>query len=148
MTADHDSDELLAKGITLLKANNSLAALSCFERAYAIKKTPRIQSYLGLCKATERGMITEAISLCSEAIDQNPQDPVHYLNLGKVYMKAGRKADCLDALRRGLAAGRDAEISMLLDQIGTRKEPVLPFVPRSHFLNRYAGLILHWLRLR
>ncbi|MBI5634646.1 MAG: tetratricopeptide repeat protein [Nitrospirae bacterium] len=142
------SEGLLKKGIALLGANNPLGALACFEKAYAINKTADIQSYLGLCIATERGRISEAVRLCSEAIDREPGNPLHYLNLGKVYLKADRKTDCLEALRRGLSYGDSPEIYELLERIGMRKPPVLSFLPRNNFLNRYIGLIATRLRLR
>ncbi len=142
------SDGLLQKGIALLRGNNPLGALACFEKAYALHQSPQIQSYLGLCIATERGRISDAVSLCREAIEQDPGSPLHYLNLGKVYLKADRKTECLEALRKGLSCGDDPEISALLEVIGTRKQPVLSSLPRRHFLNRYAGLIMRLLRLR
>lgn len=143
-----ESDELLARGIALLRASNPLGALACFEKAYGIEKTPAIKSCLGLCIATERGRISEAVMLCLEAIEQDPQNPLHYLNLGKVYLKAERKTDCLDVLRKGLSQADDPEISALLEIVGTRKPPVFSFLSRGHFLNRYAGMILRGIRLR
>lgn len=142
------SDGLLLKGKALLRENNTLGALACFERAYAIKKTSDIQSCLGFCIATERGMISEAVRLCREAIDQDPDNPLHYLNLGKIYLKAKRKTDCLEVLRKGLSRGDDPEICELLERIGMRRPPVFSFLPRGHFLNRYVGLVLSRLRLR
>lgn len=143
-----EANELLDRGIYLLRAGNPLGALACFEKAYGIEKTPAIKSCLGLCIATERGRISEAVTLCREAIEQEPQTPLHYLNLGKVYLKAERKADCLDVLRMGLSHADDPEISALLEYVGTRKPTVFSFLPRRHFLNRYTGLILRGLRLR
>lgn len=143
-----DTNDLLVKGIGLLRAGNSLGALACFEKAYAMEKTPAVKSFLGLCIATERGGISEAVRLCHEAIEEEPQNPLHYLNLGKVYLKSGRKSDCLVVLRKGLSSGDAPEISELLEGIGMRKPPVFSFLPRGHFLNRYAGLCLRVLRLR
>jgi len=139
---------LFQRGIALLRENNPLGALACFEKAYSMEKTPAIMSCLGLCIATERGGISEAIKLCGEAIETEPGNPLHYLNLGKVYLKAGRKTDCLDVLRKGLSSGDDPEIFALLESIGMRKPAIFSFVPRGHFLNRYAGLIMSRLRLR
>jgi len=148
MNAYFDANELLDRGIALLRASNPLAALACFEKAYGIEKTPAIKSYLGLCIATERGRISEAVRLCCEAIDQEPGNPLHYRNLGKVYMKAERKTECLEVLRKGLSCGEDPEISELLESIGMRKPSVFSCISRGHFLNRYAGLIMSRLRLR
>lgn len=148
MSAHADADELFAKGLALLKTNNPLGALACFEKAYAIAKKPAITSCLGLCIATERGSVSEAVRLCREAIEQDPQNPLHYLNLGKVYLKAGNRSDCAVLLRQGLSFGEDPEISALLESLGLRKPPVFSLFRREHFLNKYAGIVLSWLRLR
>jgi len=148
MSSDSFADELLEKGIALLHANNPLSALACFEKASVIRTTPTVQSYLGLCIATERGKVSEGIALCRLSIDNEPDNPVHYLNLGKIYVKMKRKAECLDILREGLARGDNAEIHALLEEIGMRKPPVFSFLPRRHVLNRYIGLLLNRLRFR
>ena len=142
------ADELTEKGISSLRENNSLAALTNFEKAYNLKKTPLIQSYMGLCIALERGKITEAIALCNEALAKENDNPVHYLNLGRVYIKAGRKDEAIDICRKGLSFGDNAEIRKMLDVLGIRRKPVLPFLPRGHFLNKYIGLLLYKARLR
>jgi len=53
MDAAPSSGALFQRGLTLLRANNRLGALACFEKAYAIEKTPAIKSCLGLCIATD-----------------------------------------------------------------------------------------------
>jgi tetratricopeptide (TPR) repeat protein len=148
MVFQADSDELYQRGLMALQQRNSLAALAFFEKAYAIRQTPLTASHLGLCIATERGKLSDAVALCNDAIAQDPQEPRHYLNLAKVYLKAGRKTDCLDTLRKGIAQGDHPEIRLLLDTVGMRKPPVFSFLPRKHFLNRYLGFILRRLRLR
>jgi len=147
MVLHADPDELLQKGIQSLQQKNFLAALAYFERAYAGRTTPLAASYYGLCMATERGKVSDAIVLCQEAIAQEPHEPRHYLNLAKVYLKADRKPDCLETLRLGLAQGDEPEIRYLLETVGVRKPPVFSFLPRSHFLNRSLGYILSRLRL-
>jgi tetratricopeptide (TPR) repeat protein len=141
-------DELYEKGIAFLRADNPLGALTCFEKAYSLKKLPEIQSYLGLCIAIERGKITDALMLCNEALAKEPNNPVHHLNLGRIYLKAGRKTDAIDTFRKGLSLGNNEDIKLILENLGIRKKPVFPFLPRSNFLNRYAGLLLYKLKLR
>jgi|MudIll2142460700_1097286.scaffolds.fasta_scaffold49981_3 tetratricopeptide (TPR) repeat protein len=148
MVLNADPDNLLQKGIQLLQQKNHLAALGYFERAYSLRKTPLAASYFALCIATERGKISDAIVFCCEAIEQDPHDPRHYLNLAKIYLKAKRKAECLETLRKGLAQGEEPEIRSLLETVGVRKSPIFSFLPRRHFLNRYLGYILSRLRFR
>jgi len=142
------ADELFEKGLALLRDDNPLAALVCFEKAYSIKKTPELESYLGFCVAAERGKITEAIMLCNDAIAHEPNNPLHYLNLGRVYLKADRKSEAIEIFRKGLSFGDNAEIRHLLDNLGIRKKPVFPFLPRNNSLNKYLGMLLYRLKLR
>jgi len=75
--------------------------------------------------------VSDAIALCREAMHQEPHNPIHYLNLGKVYLKAKKKAECLDILRQGLAQGDNPEIRQLLEDIGMRKPPFFAFLSRD-----------------
>ena len=140
--------ELLEKGISLLNEDNRLAALSCFERAYALGKTPKLLSYLSYCIATERGQISEALKLCNDALSQEPDYPAHYLNLGRIYLFAGKKEEALSVLRKGLSFGENPVIRALLEKFGTRNKPVFSFLPRGGFINKYTGLLLRRLKLR
>ena len=137
------SRELFEKGIAFLRENNTLGALACFEKAYAIEKLPELKSYLGFCVADQRGRIAEALTLCNDAIAEEPQNAVHYLNLAKVYLKAERKVDALEILRKGISFGDNTEIRNLLENLGDRRKLLFPFLPRRHFLNKFSGLILH-----
>jgi tetratricopeptide (TPR) repeat protein len=142
------AEELIDRGKNFIRENNFLGALACFEKAYSLKKIPEIQSYLGLCIAIERGKISEAVSLCERAIGDDPENYMHYLNLAKIYMRTGNRDSALETLRKGLYFGDNAELKSMLDSIGIRKTPVIPFIPRSNFLNRYLGFFLNWIKLR
>ncbi len=147
----HDNNpyiDLTEKGIAFLSDNNRLAALSCFDKAFVTEKSPALLSYLSYCIATERGQINEALKLCNDAISQEPGNPVHYLNLGRIYLHAGKKDEALLTLRKGLSFGENRIITSLLEDIGSRKQPVFSFLSRSNLLNKYAGLLLRLLKLR
>ena len=142
------ANELFENGRELLDEGKSLAALVCFEKAISIRRIRGMQSYLGLCLALERAQIREGIRLCHEAIGEEPEVPVHYLHLGKIYLKAGRKEEAVEMLRRGLAQGDSEGIRKMLDDLGIRKKSLFPFLSRNHFLNKYTGLLFRMLRLR
>lgn len=148
MHDDNSYIELTEKGIAFLNDNNRLAALSCFDKAFVRGKSPALLSYLSYCIATERGQINEALKLCNDALSQEPDNPVHYLNLGRIYLHAGKRDEALLTLRKGLSFGENRTITSLLEKIGRRKQPVFPFLPRSNFLNKYIGLLLHRLKFR
>jgi hypothetical protein len=79
---------------------------------------------------------------------RDAQNPIHYLNLGKVYLLAGKKSQAIEVFRKGLAHERHQEIIDELNRLGIRKSPVLPFLKRKNPINRYFGIILHRLGLR
>jgi tetratricopeptide (TPR) repeat protein len=142
------ANELFEKGREFMDEGNTLAALACFEKAGGGAKVRGMQSYLGLCLAMERAQIREGIRLCREAIEEEPDVPVHYLHLGKVYIKAGRKDEAVVTLRRGLSQGDSEGIKKMLEDLGIRRRPFFPFLSRNHFLNKYTGLLLRRVRVR
>ena len=148
MNDDNSYIDLVEKGVAFLHDNNRLAALACFDKAFVFGKSPELLSYLSYCIAAERGQIYEALKLCNNALSQEPDNPVHYLNLGRIYLHAGKKEEALLTMRKGLSLGENKTLRSILEKIGTRGKPVLPFLPRNSFLNKYFGLLLHRLKLR
>jgi tetratricopeptide (TPR) repeat protein len=146
--AKKTSEELFEKGRAFLRKDNTLAALSCFEKACSIGKVAGIRSYLGLCLATERGQVREGIALCTEAIAEDGENPVHYFHLGKIYLREKRRAEAIEIFRQGLSRGDSEDIRHMLEFLRIRKKPVFFFLPRDHFLNKYIGKTLRILRLR
>lgn len=131
-----------------LDGNNVLAALACLERALSIWDDPRWHSRFGFCIAKQRGHLTRAFELCRGAIEHDPGNPLHYLYLGKVYLVAGNTFEALQAFRQGMVLGGSPELERMIDSVGTRKRPVIPFFPRENRLNRFLGIILARLGLR
>jgi len=131
-----------------LGRNNVLAALACLEKALTIWDDPLWHSRLGFCVAKERGQLTRAFELCRTAIAHDPQNPVHYLYLGKVHQIAANQYEALQALRQGMTLGGLPEIELTLAAIGTRKPPVISFLSRDNPLNKYLGIITTRLGLR
>lgn len=142
------ADELYEKGLSFLREKNTLSALASFEKAYALKKTPANMSFLGFCISQERGQIKEAISLCENAILQEPDNSLLYLNLGRVLLKAGRRSEALDTLRKGLSYGDNIEIRKMLEELGSRRKVLFPFLDRKCILNKISGFILKHLGIK
>ena len=131
-----------------LDQNNVLAALACLERALGIWDDPVWHSRLGFCIAKQRGLITRAFELCRGAIEHDPDNPLHYLYLGKVHLVAGNALEALQTFRQGMVLGGSPELERMLDSIGTRKAPVLSFLSRDNLLNKYLGIVFARLGLR
>jgi predicted Zn-dependent protease len=110
----------------------------------AAPKNPFYLSYTGLLAALAEKRFGDGESLCQEALGMRHNHAQLYLNLAEVYQRAGRPQDAIAVLEKGLvSAGRDFRIRRALDKIGSRREPVLSFLHRSHPLNRTLGRWRH-----
>ncbi len=140
------------KAISLIKQDNTLDALFFLDKVVDQSKTPDVLSSYGLCIALERGKVKDGIDFCIEAIEKDAENPYHYLNLGKVYLKDNKKAVAIDIFRKGLRKGLEneyaREIDAIMDKLGTRKRPLFSFLDRKNSLNKFSGIILRKLGLR
>ncbi len=146
--SSQEAEKLFKKGFSAFRQGRTLVALGLFEKAIAIETNPLYLSYLAVCIAKERGQIRKAISLCKETIEKEPGNSNHYLNLGRIYLLAGNKAEAARAFRDGLNRETNQQIIEELNKLVARKSPVFPFLRRENFINKYTGLVLTTLRLR
>ena len=107
-------------------------------------KNPFYLSYTGLLAAVAERRYADGESLCQEALGMRHNHAQLYLNLAEVYQQCGRTQDAIEVLEKGLvSAGRDFRIRRALQKIGTRREPMLAFLHRSHPVNRALGKWRH-----
>ena len=136
---------------------NYKSALALLEHASeSYPGSPFLLSYYGYLEAILNKDNKKAIETCLEALRRLKGDipeglelfcPVLYLNLGKTYLAAGYKKAAIDAFYKGLS--RDHENEELLREIkkiGSRREPIVGFLPRSHPVNKYLGMLRHKLK--
>src|SRR6185369_12234591 len=135
-------------GVAALATDDTLTALACLERALKLQDNPGWHSYLGYCIAKERGQQRRGLDLCLNALAVEQDNPVHFLNLGRVHLISGDKVEALRVLREGMANGGSPEIKRLLETLGTRKPSLFPMLHRDNPLNKYLGLFLSRLGLR
>lgn len=140
--------EIFAEGVAILKKGYTNQAMTCFEKAYSLEPAPEAASHLGYCRAYVWCKYQEGITMCQEAIGKEPDNPIHYLNLGKIYLARQQKKLAIETFRKALDLHPNPEITAELDRLGSRKPPVFNSLPRHHPLNKYTGLILSRLGLR
>lgn len=149
---ERDISRYIDKGFSLIKEHNTLDALFYLEKVVDGSERADVKSAYAMCIALERGKVKDGIDLCIQAIEDDPENAFHFLNLGKIYLKDGKKAVAIDIFRKGMKLGMDSEgakeIAFILNDLGIRKRPLLPFLKRDNFFNKYMGLILHKIRLR
>lgn len=104
---------------------------------------PRFQSYYGLSVAMTFGQISRGERLCREALEVGGFDADLAHNLAQIYLRCHRRDLAFQTFRDILCAEpRHQETLDTLKKLGVRKSPVFPFLPRSHPLNKYTGLVI------
>jgi len=142
------AEEIYEKGLHALSNGHVYLALVCFEQAMNLEKTPIYCSHLAFCLAKARGQYREALALCMEALEKDPHNSVHHLNLGRIYVLAGKREKALQILREGMQFDQNNEIFRELEMLGTRRPPVIASLRREHPLNKYCGMLLKKLGYR
>lgn len=109
-------------------------------------------SYYGCLIAIVENNTKEGITICENAIKALEIGmpfgseffyPVFYLNLGRAYLKAGRKAEAIKAFQQGLRSDpENSDIQWEMRKLGSRKNPPVPFLKRGNPINKYIGLLL------
>lgn len=101
-------------------------------------------SYLGygIARYEKRGK--EGLALCQHAIKVQFYEPENYVLLARVYLLRHRRGKAIEALQKALKLNaRHPEAIKLAKEIGFRRRPVLPFLPRSNPLNKTLGKLRH-----
>lgn len=119
---------------------------------------PFLLSYYGCLEAVINGNVSFGIDTCKKALEKldtlapvsrEVYYPTFYLNLGRAYIAAGRKKDALEAFDQGLSFDRDnRDLIWEMRKLGIRRKPVIPYLKRTHPINKYIGLLLHKLGKR
>lgn len=143
-----EEQELFDKGIEAVDNGDASYGLVYLQKLFDAGPDAITASYYAVCLAKERGEVSRAFELCDEALEYDPGNPVHYLNLGRVYLAAGMKREAIKTFRDGLLYGKSPLISRELERLGWRDLPVIPSLGREHLVNRMLGRILYQLGLR
>ncbi len=138
------ANEEFSRGKRLFREKADLdKVLKAFERAYR-KETdnPAYMSYYGMCVALRHGEIGTGVDLCTKAIKKDFNNPEFYLNLGRVYLVAGNRKGAITVFKKGLKYDPDhRDLNRMLEELGVRGRPVIPFLRRSNPLNRLLGML-------
>lgn len=101
-------------------------------------------SYLGYGIARFHNQKKEGLALCEQAVKTEFYQVDSFFNLARTAALLGEKRKAMKALERGLKLDPQHAPSLaLVAELGTRRSPVLSFLPRGHALNRWLGKIRH-----
>lgn len=144
-----ESQKLVEQAIELTRKEQYAGALELFEEHIPKLTSGTIPdkrvsvvafSFYGLCLAKERRRYAEAVEYCNISLKYHMLDPEHRYNLAVVFLERNERAKAVETLNSGLRLRPDdTKINDVFDQIGRRKPPVIPFLPRSNPLNIWLG---------
>lgn len=136
-------EEHFRRGLALLEGGHGTDSFEHLSRAYlADPQSARFRSSYALALALVRGQFLGAVELARAAVRQEFYNPDLYLNLARIYLAFDCKAEAVRYLRRGLMVDPENErLRRKLAELGERRKPALPFLPRGHIVNRLLGRI-------
>lgn len=147
MLRPEERDRKIELGILYLKEGNYHESLRFLREVYSgygkdEKTPPYILSLYGYVMAMAENRIDEATILCIRALKEDPDNPAFYLNLGRIYLKVGKKTSAIKILRQGLISDKNnREIRAEMEKLGIRRRPIIAILPRNHPINRFLGII-------
>jgi tetratricopeptide (TPR) repeat protein len=141
MGAHFSADEHFRRGESALAGGDAAGALEHFEVSSRLEPgNARYRSYLGLCLGLAERRFDKALELCRSAAKEEFFNPILYLNLARLHVAFGFKAEGIRYLRRGLMIDpHNAPILEEMQRLGLRRRPLIAFLRRSHPLNRWLG---------
>lgn len=137
--------EELRRGDEALDRGDALEAHAAYQAAQRLDgNDPGVLSRLGLTLVLVAHDEYKGVAFCEEAVKRGGENPDALLRLARVYHATFQKERAFRAIRRGLALdpGHEGHLA-LLERMGVRRKPVLPFLARSNFINKLLGRLRH-----
>ena len=138
---------ILKDGVSLMRSGDHAAAIRKFEEVYKSDTLPKPVSglsYYAYCIARIRKQHRQAIEMGERAIKERPDDPAHWANLTEILLMANRRVKAINTIDEALKRfPRTKLLQDLRTRIGTRRNPVIPFLDRSNPINMILGHIRH-----
>ncbi len=145
---NESTDQIFSHGLDFLKRNRLTEASNAFRRAFKQDpENPQYLSYYGLIVSLVDDNFQDGINFCRAAIYRAAYEPQLYINLCRVYSKAGQRKKALEALVEGLNNAENHDpLRMEMKRMGVRRKPTIRFLDRDHILNKAIGRFTYNLR--
>lgn len=152
----HAAEESFRRGLHGLRVGRQVEALALFEAAIELERRmgpkeiqARYLSYYGVTLALLGKRLHDGVYFCRQAIQREPYNGELYFNLGRACLRAGRRREAHVSLIKGLRLhpGHPGMLRVL-DEMGCRRAPVVPFLPRRNPLNVLLGRLTHALGVK
>jgi hypothetical protein len=133
------------EGRAAFAARDLPGAHAAFERAH--RRDPRdpvFMSWYGVTLVLVEKNSNLGVLLVDQALRAAGPDPELLLNSARIHLALNQRDRAARALGRALELWpTDPRIVAARDAMGTRRTPVIPFLPRSNPLNRFLGRLRH-----
>lgn len=107
-------------------------------------KDPLFLSTYGWLLTQIPGQELRGLQVCQQVAREHPSLPVPNLMFAKAMMAAGKKIDGLRMLRRlARVDSLENRTQEILEWLGVRRRPVVPFLKRSNPINHLLGMVRH-----
>ena len=149
MSSHASAQEHFRQGREELHGESLDRALAHFRAAHRLDPgSAQYRSFYGLVLGLCERRWEQALELCRSAARDEFFDPIHYLNLARLHLAFGFKAEGMRLLKRGLmiAPGHE-EILDAVRSLGVRRRPPLGFLRRGNALNRWLGKLIDRVRV-
>ena len=115
------------------------------EREHSHIELPgQFYSFLGYGLAHLDKKYREGLLLCQHSVKIQYFEPENHLNLARVHILMHNRRKAFKSIARGLALDSDHPgLRRLWKELGLRRRPVLPFLPRTNPINSALGRIRH-----
>lgn len=101
---------------------------------------PDGRSLYGFCLAVAGRKVAEGVEQCRMAIDRQPYDASHHVNLIKLFLAIGSRRRAVEALEQALRALPDDSLLLKTREVMRyRRRPAVPFLHRDNPLNIWLG---------
>jgi tetratricopeptide (TPR) repeat protein len=142
------AENCFKKGLLALVDENYEDAAALFRQAIDVQRERKVHrpewrylSYYGLSLAKSHRPTPEAVRACETAVRAETYNPELYLNLGRVYVMAGKVTRGLEVFERGLkVAPKHVALRKEMTRLDRRSRPPIPLLKRSNPLNRWMGM--------
>lgn len=147
-------EELVSRGRSALKAGRYRQAhelLTEFCDRQITEEAPIPANVLAdyAVSLAHLGELKEAAEICFRALSVDRRNADAYAALSRVYMLGGSRRKAIEAMDRGFAISpRHPSLKAVQELIGTRRNPVIPFLSRDHRVNVLLGKIVERFRAR
>jgi len=140
-----DTQNALEDGLRLFAERRVEEAHELFRRAHRRSANdPRAMSWYGVTLVLVERNSNLGISYCDQAVRMSGPSPELILNQARVHLALNQRERAYKAVQRGMALyPLDEQVRWAQEAMGWRRRPVLPFLSRRNFMNKYLGKLRH-----